>query len=406
MPEPLTRPEGKILDIERLRGWAIVSVFFTHLELSAGLFRALGLDPKRVPFWLGVELFFVISGFVVTKSFTSKAMSLRTFYVRRVFRLWPTLALFFVIVTLVYPWFPAFRTGWRGLRGDFLSVLFGYYTIHNGGGSAYCGAMWSLSVEEQFYLAAPVTLLLLARIFRSWWAAACRWSAVGFFALLTAVRCVVYFGFPVGWQDHVPRVLAYLAHHRFDFLALGVLLYFQSRESSPLRRLGRTTQRRLIVAALLLPLAAVYPLGESLQSGYEAPLLYTIGWGFAGLAFYLVVGLAARDRDLLRLPRLTDRVLLYLGSRSYGIYVIHFPLVIAAWFIVRTYAVREPSSFWFGVAQAALALPVVLTLSELSFRFVERPFIRMGGRLAATIAAPKAVKPSAPDNLALRKRAG
>ena len=385
-----------------------MSVFFTHLELSAGLFRAFGLDPKRVPFWLGVELFFVISGFVVTKSFTSKAMSLRAFYVRRVFRLWPTLALFFVIVTLVYPWFPAFRTGWRRLRGDFLSVLFGYYTIRNGGGSAYCGAMWSLSVEEQFYLAAPITLLLLAWVFRSKWATACRWSAAGFVALLTAVRCVVYFGVPAGWlrEDQVPRVLAYLALHRFDFLALGVLLYFRSREPSPPQRLGRTARSWLIVAALLAPLAAVYPLGESLQPGFQAPLLYTVGWGFAGLAFYLVVGLAARDRELLRLPYLADRVLLYRGSRSYGIYVIHFPLVIAAWFIVRAYAVREPSSIWFGVTQAALALPVVLALSELSFRFVERPFIRMGGRLAAALAAPKAVTPSAPDHLAPRKRAG
>ena len=348
------------------------------------------MDPKRVPFWLGVELFFVISGFVVTKSFTSKGMSLRAFYVRRVFRLWPTLAFFFVIVTLVYPWFPSFRTGWRGLRGDFLSVLFGYYTLHNGGGSAYCGAMWSLSVEEQFYLAAPITLLLLAGVFRARWEAACRWSAVGFAALLTAVRCAVYIGVPAGWlrEDQTPRVLAYLANLRFDFLALGVLLYFRLRRASPLQRLGRTAQRWLIVAALLSPLAAVYPLGESLQSGFQAPLLYTLGWGFAGLAFYLVVGLAARDRELLRLPGWADRVLLYLGSRSYGIYVIHFPLVVAAWFLVRDFAVREPSSPWFGVVQAALVLPAVLTLSELSFRFVERPFIRLGGRLAKTWTSP------------------
>ena len=46
MPEPLTRPEGKILDVERLRGWAIASVFFTHLELSAGLFRRSGWTPS------------------------------------------------------------------------------------------------------------------------------------------------------------------------------------------------------------------------------------------------------------------------------------------------------------------------------------------------------------------------
>ncbi len=75
----------KIQDIERLRGIAIASVIFCHLSLSSVLFTKMHLDPSRMPFFLGVELFFVISGFVVTKSFASKEYSFKIFYLRRIF---------------------------------------------------------------------------------------------------------------------------------------------------------------------------------------------------------------------------------------------------------------------------------------------------------------------------------
>src|ERR1700709_1579779 len=91
-------PEEKILDVERLRGIAILLVLIQHLYLCALLFTRARLDFRRMPFWIGVELFFVISGFVVTKSFLAHGMSFRRFYLRRVFRLWPVVFVFAVTV--------------------------------------------------------------------------------------------------------------------------------------------------------------------------------------------------------------------------------------------------------------------------------------------------------------------
>ena len=84
----------RILDIERLRGYAILAVLVMHLDLTGhltGHFMArCGLNVRYTPFWLGVQLFFVISGFVVLRSFASSGGSLWQFYLRRIFRLWPT----------------------------------------------------------------------------------------------------------------------------------------------------------------------------------------------------------------------------------------------------------------------------------------------------------------------------
>src|SRR5205823_3043589 len=82
---------GRILDVERLRGYAILAVMCMHLDLPihliGHLLRRFGLEPMQTPCWLGVQLFFVISGFVVLRSFYSGGRSLPQFYLRRIFRL-------------------------------------------------------------------------------------------------------------------------------------------------------------------------------------------------------------------------------------------------------------------------------------------------------------------------------
>ena len=70
----------KNLDIERLRGFAIFSVLLQHLSITPPVFELLNLNSKNMPFYLGVELFFLISGYVVTKSFFAKQLNLKLFY--------------------------------------------------------------------------------------------------------------------------------------------------------------------------------------------------------------------------------------------------------------------------------------------------------------------------------------
>ena len=191
-PTPLVGDTSKILDIERLRGICILMVLFIHIDLSFALCNRAGVEVHRMPLWLAVELFFVISGFVVTKSFLSKGMSFRAFYVRRACRLWPTILVYFCLVSLVNIPLTPDKTDWGVLAHLAPSILFGYFTLLEDHHVQYTGAMWSLSVEEQFYLFAPALLFLCARLFRHP-ARATQLFFIGFYLVVAIVlRFAVY----------------------------------------------------------------------------------------------------------------------------------------------------------------------------------------------------------------------
>lgn len=382
----------KILDIERLRGVSILMVLFVHIDLSFAIWKWAGLEVHRAPFWLAVEMFFVISGFVVTKSFLSKRMSFRAFYLRRVFRLWPVILVYFGVVSLVNLPITPDKTAWGVLARLAPSILFGYFTFLDDTHVQYAGAMWSLSVEEQFYLFAPALLFLCVRLSRNP-ERACRRLFLGFYLLVAiAVRFTLMFGdnWPVPVRAWVPAWIVYLDFKKFDFLALGVLLYFQMPRLKRLGTLSGWVLRPLMLLALTTPFALAYVLKVSPSWG-ECRHLLTFGMLAAGLCFYLVVGLAAQDRDLLRFGGLLDRGLLYFGSRSYGLYVLHFPLFMVPYLVIYHLMPRLfGNELSYGAVHAALFLALGLPVVELSYRFVEKPAIRLGGHLAARLlnAAP------------------
>jgi hypothetical protein len=110
----------------------------------------------------------------------------------------------------------------------------------------------------------------------------------------------------------IPTLLNYLDFKKFDFLALGVLLFFRMGRPNLLERIGFRTARVLIVTAVVAPFVAASLLRDKPQ-WHECPYVLTFGLLGAGLCFYLAVGLASLDRELLRFGHYTDRVLLYLG---------------------------------------------------------------------------------------------
>ena len=150
----------KIQDLQLLRGIAISLVLLCHLSLSRTVLDYLNKDLTLSLYW-GVELFFVLSGYVVTKSLRSKELGSFNFLVKRTFRLYPAILFMigcvFLVNTLVIDE-KYFGMSFDSIQTQSIAILGGYLINYSEPTSYQYAAMWSLSVEFQFY--AFVTILL------------------------------------------------------------------------------------------------------------------------------------------------------------------------------------------------------------------------------------------------------
>ncbi|MEI9987953.1 MAG: acyltransferase [Aliidongia sp.] len=218
---------------------------------------------------------------------------------------------------------------------------------------------WSLSLEEQFYLVLPL-LVVVAR---------------NRLAAVLAGAVVIVFCLP-------PTAL--LGTFRFHAILLGVLLALFSRQPSywliePVA-LGRSgLARSATLGVVLLCLTAMAPLGQTIVP-FPFDMIALLS---AGLVF-----IASYDRNYLCSDSLFKRGMLWVGSRSYALYLVHMPvycLTREIWFRL------SPAGTVFGGIDALYfvltAAPMVLVLAELNYRFVEVPCRRRGIRIAARLAS-------------------
>ena len=274
--------------------------------------------------WSFVDLFFVLSGFLITgillRLETWDPINLRNFWVRRILRIWPVYYLTLVgVLALWFAWqlrHDQPLTGFNGYRESvvFLQYLIGDYATLPAGVNYlwWFGHSWSLAVEEQFYLVWPLLL----------WAVRHR-PAFGVALLASFLIGVVWFRA----TSHMPD---YLLLTRADGLVFGsliaVLMDARARGAIPdaLATVGcRIPWHGLLAAAaLLFPYLRAGYTGTSgaTHGGEQLPLLFALAYGS-------LVGLLLGGQ-LPRLARMLSwwRPLVYLGSLSYAIYMFHLPV--------------------------------------------------------------------------------
>jgi peptidoglycan/LPS O-acetylase OafA/YrhL len=363
------------LEIEYLRAVAIILVVVHHAEPF--------LAWRPVAYFgagTGVDLFFCISGFVISQSFQSFFdqnrregklwRAIRAFWVRRIFRLVPS-AWLWLLITIVCSW--AFNhTGWfLSLEGNLESALFIVPNVTNFGfasGALHANAIyWSLALEDQFYLVFPFFLFF----FRG------RWRPLVLLALI-----------PVqAFPDRSMTVHPYLWNTRCDALMWGCLIS-QFRGSAPYGKWEPKFCRRPIIAlsinAVLIFLLINLPHAYHLMPNFRAE-------SAEALVSAALVFLASYNAGyVLPVSRSLRVVLAWIGSRSYGIYLIHvavFGLILdvgfRGWHLIPEHA-TEP---WYRFIYVLAALVFIPIVAELNFRFVETPLRRKGKQLAQRIMA-------------------
>lgn len=367
-------------DIERLRGIAIFSVLLQHLSITPTIFNIISLKSENLPFYLGVELFFLISGYVVTRSFISKNLNLKLFYVKRVFRILP-LIIFFVALTAVLNSFKTiFTVSWNVFASDALAILGSYLINYPNRNVYYNGAMWSLSVEMQFYLVLPIVLVMLSKlkILKS-----NRMITILFTSYIAIALCFRYI-FASGENLKLPGIIYHIAHWRFDFLIIGIMVYFlyiplgNNLNIKPHKKLLR------MIAFLLISINYIfaYNIGDASIRANPSNniLLYIIDNIVFGIVFFGVLKIASRDQNILSIHPVIDSIIEYLGSRSYSLYVLHFPALAIIWMPINKFAsfIFYINPIYYGLVQLILFILIGVPMAEIAFRYIERPGMALG----------------------------
>ena len=353
---------GYLPGLDGLRALAIFGVLLYHA----------GIDWLPGGF-LGVDVFFVISGFLITSLILeeydrSGRIDFKRFYLGRARRLLPAVVVLLIAIGIAVLF--VYQDALSVFRQDALATIFyvnnWWYVLvdqsyfESMGRPPLLKHLWSLSVEEQFYLIWPVVALLLVRSGGR--------PLVRRIALLLAVASTVWMaviairnGYPV---DADPSRAYFGTDSHSMGLLVGAALATVWRPGRLSTHIPRGTQA-IVTGTGIIALAAV--IAFYLFVGEFTPWLYR--GGFLALAFFTTVLIAAVTHPASVLgPALGVGVLRYLGRRSYGIYLWHWPI-----FMVTRPGIDVP---WSEPVAFAVRLALTLGVAELSYRLVEMPIRR------------------------------
>ena len=380
--------------LDGLRALAVIAVIIYHANrewLGGG--------------FLGVEVFFVISGYLITLLLIAErertgAVSLTDFWVRRARRLLPALFTLLIGVITYCALFNRDRLG--RLRGD---VVGGFFYVSNWfqvwTGSSYTSSaefaplrhLWSLAVEEQFYIIWPLVMFLLLRNMRSRTLPIIGFVFTGLAVVIAVYTAVIFRTGPIDTIDNTPeQFMSFFGREvlRTDFLYLGTV----SRASGLLLGAALATAWRpwsirraraganangldflgILGLASLAYMCWKFRETVSTEAGTEGyALLYRGGLILVALATILVIATVTHPRSRLGKYVIGTPLLVWIGKRSYGLYLYH-------WVVFQAY--RKSAGMPLEAREFIALMAITVVLTEASFQFIETP-IRTGRALAS-----------------------
>ena len=359
--------------LDGLRAIAYLLIFFFHAK-----YLELG--------WIGVQFFFVLSGFLITGILLDMKEKLPArnyflkFYGRRFLRIFPLYYFYLAAMGLLIAWLISnnYRVGWLELFnkqvGYAIFYVYNFFsaTIHKTD-TYFLTHFWSLSVEEQFYIFWPLIILLTPEKFR-------KGLFLAFITFGPIFRIAFYFVHASGrlgiLHPSVSDALYPIPFTHIDAFALGAYI---SRYAIPKAK----GQFLLLLGAVpIAGIAAQYLTTGSVGaiSAFGYPILMPNGfqfvWGYSLLNYFfaIVVQLVVRNGMFNRL--LEWAPLRYLGKISYGLYVYHLPVI---WFAPEIKSLGLDADILKPVA-TVVAFFATLLIASISYRFMEKPLLNLKDR--------------------------
>ena len=357
--------------LDGVRGLAVLLVLLHHfIESPVGSLTGKIALRSSTLFWTGVDLFFVLSGFLITGILLDakeRPHYFRNFYVRRCFRIFPLYYAFLVFVFL-FSYVPvrapealvSYVHDLANLR-SYLPWLFLYATnmftaLRGFSPIAATGHFWSLAVEEQFYLAWPAVVLLLPR--------------AGLLRLCMAIMFLAPLTRWAFWHFHAEPAAAYtFTLCRMDSLALGAVIAVSARDNASFRRIQGLLRSACIPAVVtIIGLTALYR-----SFAFNCKWVAVAGLTASALVcgHLIVTAITVNQGWLARWLELP--LMRSLGKYSYAIYVLH-PVVS---YLLKSWAFAHLSGLACVLFMLVLGLPISYLLGYLSWHLLEKHFLRL-----------------------------
>ena len=366
-------------ELDVLRFVAFLAVFMHHaMPRDARLYINAGFSPTATEWILaakeagafGVDLFFALSAYLITQLLLREyanrgSFSVSAFYVRRALRIWPLYFTFLALTVFVIPTIlPNERFG-PFYIASFALFLGNWACAIEGLPFSVAGPLWSISVEEQFYIGWP----LLLRVFGM---ARIKQLAVAMLAVTVAVRillAVFDVEHPGVWCNTFARL---------DPIALGAILAFVLRGRAP--RINGALRIVLCAGALAIWWLVAKYLS---QAGPTSILTY----GLSALAsVVLLIAILQSNAQLLYVRPFSW--LVYLGRISYGLYVFHLFALAVVMKLSFIPLLGIPLNF---AGRVALSLILTIGLAAISYKWLEQPFLKLKKRFTHGDAEPRPV---------------
>jgi peptidoglycan/LPS O-acetylase OafA/YrhL len=361
-------------ELDVLRLCAFLFVFFVHrLDLAP-------IDPAKY-YWIhhislvgnyGVPLFFFLSAFLITELLNREQqqfgnISVKSFYIRRILRIWPLYFTFFFAIVLLTSYTDIFGKV-IPLKSQLAFTLFsGNWYITFNEWQSYCiNPLWSVSVEEQLYILLPLIIFFTGKK---------GLKIFSFCALIIAYATIVYYaqrptkGFTGQWTNSFVQ---------FQFFAAGILLSVYLKGWQP--KWNFVIRIVLFITGYACWLTASILCEINADAPHLATMVQSINGWFLILIGVICFFLSLYGASAKYLPK----ALVYLGRISYGMYVFHITIYWIIFHILKN-ELADFSEYiglheWKNEVGVIIAFTATVTFASLSYSLFEKPFLRLKKR--------------------------
>lgn len=344
----------------------------THIELLKGQYSKPNLwDSNKLVFelgGLGVVFFFVLSGFLITylllkEKENSGTISVIKFYSRRILRIWPLYFLLMIIGFFILPLFPAFNHAYFTpfFKDHFWSNFLLYLFILPNLALAmfkpvpHIGQLWSIGVEEQFYLVWPWLVKHSKNLLR-----------ILFLVIAICLLLKILFQVLVWYNPgnlSLIKFKTFIATLKFESMAIGGIgawcVYHK-------KYLDLILNNVLMFASLFMILISVYFTPGFIQDGIF--ILQSV------LFLIVIINVSCNSNSVLKLE---NKAFVFLGNISYGIYMYHMVVIVGVILLLDKLGIGVDNSLTSQTAMYSLSIGLTILIAWLSYRYFETFFIKL-----------------------------